>query len=260
MGKSQMRRWWSYLTGRITSFEDWQRSNPTKSFRDFFTETVEPRLRRGESHPSLGQNLQQGTYGSKGKVFFEKLKRYGLTRDSVCVDYGCGTLRLGLHVINYISRGCYWGMDISEFLLEQGRGLVGEKLWSEKEPRLRVISSQSVAEVAACSPDMLFSVKVLIHIHPKELENYFQNLIKIVNSGQAIIAGKWSEHETVQISELSWGHSADGMQRLISSLGGRMTWLERGEPLSGSIARGIFRVTPASALEGKVPDFHRSQS
>ena len=36
---------------------------------------------------------------------------------------------------------------------------------------------------------MLFSVKVLIHVHPKELENYFQNMIKIVSSGQAIIAG-----------------------------------------------------------------------
>ena len=32
-----------------------------------------------------------------------------------------------------------------------------------------------------------------------------------------------------------------------------MTWLERGEPLSGSIARGILRVTPASASEGERP-------
>ena len=81
-------------------------------------------------------------------------------------------------------------MDISEFLLEQGRSLVGDRLWAEKEPCLRLISSQSVAEVAARVPDMLFSVKVLIHVHPQELENYFQNIIKIVGSGQAIIAGK----------------------------------------------------------------------
>lgn len=254
MGRSRMvNRWLSYITGQVARFEDWQKINPSGTFREFFAETVEVNLRRGGSHPSLGRNLQQGIYGSKGRSFFEKLKGYGLRSDSLCVDYGCGTLRLGIHVINYLQPKSYWGMDISEFLLDQGRLLVGEKLWSEKEPSLRLISNQSVAEVAAGAPNMLFSVKVLIHVHPNELESYFENIIKIVGSGQAIIAAKWSEHETVRISELSWAHSAAGMERLISSLGGEITWLERGSPIAGPIVRGVFRVTPR--VEKLTPSF-----
>jgi SAM-dependent methyltransferase len=236
-----MKRLLRKLIGRPTSFEDWKNENPSASFKDFFREAVEPGLQRGDAHPSLGGKLHRGTYGDKGKAFFERLKRYGLRADSRCVDYGCGTLRIGTHVINYVQRGSYWGMDISEYLLAQGRRLVGEKLWLEKEPHLRVISNESVSEVAASFPDFLFSVKVLIHVHPTELEEYFSNIRKIIVNGPAIISGKWSEIETVQLSELSWAHSGKKMEQLISNLGGKVTWLEK-RPFKGAITHGIFCV------------------
>jgi hypothetical protein len=50
---------------------------------------------------------------------------YGLKPEDTCVDHGCGALRIGLHAIRYLERGAYWGLDIEEFLLDEGREEVG---------------------------------------------------------------------------------------------------------------------------------------
>ena len=51
---------------------------------------------------------------------------------------------------------------------------------AEKQPHLRVISDASVAEAAAAKPSLLFSEKVLIHVHPDELVQYFRNVLRII--------------------------------------------------------------------------------
>src|SRR5581483_12060964 len=99
--------------------------------------------------------------------------------------------------IKYLEKGAYWALDISAYLFEEGRKLLGPELII-KEPRLRVISPTSIQEVAASKPDMLFSVKVMQHVHPDELVDYFGNIMTIIGrSGQAIIASKWRENDTV---------------------------------------------------------------
>jgi hypothetical protein len=138
-------------------------------------------------------------------------------------------------------------MDISNVLLEQGRKLVGDRLWNEKHPNLRVISPESVVEVAALKPAMV-SIKVLIHVHPTELAEYFQNIMNIIEpSGQAIITGKWSEHETTRLSDLSWAHSVTEIQELVSTLGGTMTFLKAKESSGGRLTHGEIRILPAQA-------------
>jgi hypothetical protein len=52
-------------------------------------------------------------------------------------------------------------MDIVDRFLEEGRKLVGERIWTEKRPNLRLISAESVTEVATAKPAFLFSVHVL---------------------------------------------------------------------------------------------------
>ena len=74
------------------------------------------------------------------------LTKNGLTEDTVCVDYGCGTLRIGVHVIEHLGRGAYWGFDIDEAFLDKGRELIGAQTYIEKAPHLRVVSPASVAE------------------------------------------------------------------------------------------------------------------
>ena len=68
---------------------------------------------------------------------FVKLKRYGLTEDALSVDYGCGTLRVGQHVIRFLPAGGYVGLDISTYLLDQGCSLLAPSLVDELHGYLR---------------------------------------------------------------------------------------------------------------------------
>jgi hypothetical protein len=231
----------SYLKDDKREFEEWQKRNPSKSFKDFFSETVEAKLRAGETHKSLGGKFSGKVYGEVGQGFFRKIVKLGLKPEDSLVDYGCGTLRMGIHAINYLQPGKYWGLEISDFLLQQGRELVGDALLKEKQPRLEVISPASVAAAAAAKPAMLISIRVLIHVHPDELPEYFGNVMTIIgSSGQAVINGKWSRDGTIQSSNRSWAHDVSILERIVKAEGGTMKILTQEEcELEGINERAI---------------------
>jgi hypothetical protein len=238
------------IVGQKYKFELWRRSNPSKQFKDYFAETLEPNLTKGKHHPTLGGCLVGDEYGASGHGTFKVLLANGLKPDDVCVDYGCGTLRIGIHVINYLAPRAYWGLDVSEYLLEEGRKLIGEQLLGEKKPQLRVISPQSVAEAAASKPKMLFSANVLIHVHPQELPEYLGNIMTMIGfGGAAIVTGKWSSGDCIQFSGRSWAHSIAMIRSILSEKGGELTILNEEDWLLEEVGRpakrGVLQIVSA---------------
>lgn len=228
-------------------FQAWQRLNPSKTFKEYSAEQIETTLAEGAAHPSLGGKLRSGPYETAGLGMFENLLRYGLKERDTCVDYGCGTMRVGQHVVKYLGRRRYWGLDISPRLLEEARALIGDNA-SEKEPQLRVISDAAVAEAAAAGPDVLFSHRVLPHVHPGDLPEYFRNIMTIIGrTGQAIIDGKWSDGETVQYKPGSWAHSEFTLRALVSDVAGRIVIVNEKKHLTPTeppqrTKRGVLRL------------------
>jgi hypothetical protein len=242
-------RWLGRSKVRGDTFQEWQNQNPSKAFTDFYAESVASKLARGRAHASLGGNLLQGgIFGHTGQGAFKRLAAHGLTANDACVDYGCGTLRIGVHAIKYLGAGLYWGLDISDVLLKEGRTLIGEALWEEKRPHLRLISAESVAEAAAAKPAMLLSLKVLIHVHPDELPEYIRNIMTVIGSwGQALVTGKWSDRDTVQTGALSWLHAAARLRGLVCENGGCVEILkERNYGGDDSAKYGMLRFTHVS--------------
>jgi hypothetical protein len=190
-------------------YEEWRKRNPLKEFKHYFAETVKLELGKGRAHPTLGGELVDTEFGAAGRGFLKRLLDCGLEPHDTCVDYGCGTLRIGVHVIDYLDPGGYWGFDVADFLLEQGQSLIGEVRWTEKQPRLRVISPESVAEVAAFKPKMLFSSSVLIHVHPEELPEYLHNVISIIGSGHHRWQVDRSRDHSIQWAQLGPRYSYD---------------------------------------------------
>ena len=125
----------------------------------------------------------------------------------------------------------------------------------EKRPRLRVISPQSVAEVAAARPSLLFSSAVLLHVHPNELAEYVGNILAIIGSdGQAIIDAHLNEEETVQYSGRSWAHAVPVLEKMIADMGGKMVVLDKVDyelqEFGKMVKRCILRVVLASHAAG----------
>jgi SAM-dependent methyltransferase len=143
-------------------------------FKDYFAVIAKDDLAHGRQHPSLGEHLKWGDRSELGGASFKRLLKYGITPQHVFVDYGCGTLRMGVHAIRFLERGPYWGFDIDQALLDEGARLIGAEM-EKKAPNLRVISACTVREAADPTPAFLVSLKVLIHVHPDELDEYFGN-------------------------------------------------------------------------------------
>jgi SAM-dependent methyltransferase len=225
---------------RNVQFKRWRRRNPGATFKDYFVELERESVAGSRVHPTLGENLRDGDFGKVGERQFSHVLKHGLAPGHACVDYGCGTLRVGVHAIRYLNCGCYWGLDVDQSLLDVGRRLIGPELISEKRPHLHTISPGAIEKVAGAKPALLFSVAVLIHVHPDELEEYFQNILTIIGpSGKAIVTGKWSAGKTFQFSAKSWAHSLPLMGDVVDRLNGCLTVSEQKEyPSLGRIARG----------------------
>ncbi|HSB58651.1 MAG TPA: hypothetical protein VLD66_03535, partial [Methyloceanibacter sp.] len=120
-----------------------------------------------------------------------------------------------------------------------------------KAPNLRVISAAAVREAAQAKPAFLVSLKVLIHVHPDELDEYFGNILTIIgSSGRAILTGKWSSGEPFQFARQSWAHSLERLKESVARHGGQLIVLKQDDsPRTDIVAEaktGILEVRAAA--------------
>jgi ubiquinone/menaquinone biosynthesis C-methylase UbiE len=62
-----------------------------------------------------------GLWDEIGLLQFQFLKEQGLRKSHRLVDVGCGPLRGGLHFVEYLNPGNYYGLDINASLIEAAR-------------------------------------------------------------------------------------------------------------------------------------------
>ena len=70
-----------------------------------------------------------------GRESFVALLRNGMYPHSTCLDIGCGNLRLGYWLINFLQPGGYFGIDPERTRVEFGvRHVIGEEVADAKRP------------------------------------------------------------------------------------------------------------------------------
>lgn len=63
-----------------------------------------------------------GHWESMGKLQLDFLVSQGLRPEHRMLDVGCGCLRAGVHLVQYLQPGRYYGIDVSQAMLDAGRG------------------------------------------------------------------------------------------------------------------------------------------
>jgi hypothetical protein len=66
------------------------------------------------------RELVGGMWDDIGKLQFDFLRAQGLTPSAKLIDIGCGCLRGGVYFVDFLEPGNYYGVDISEELLNVG--------------------------------------------------------------------------------------------------------------------------------------------
>ncbi len=201
----------------------WREENPGKKFSDYYVEAVAKWLDAGRPHPTLGKKLEGDLpWEESGLHEMALFLEEGLRPEHVCVDYGCGSLRIGQHVMRYVDPGNYWGLDVTDRFYRDGVEMIGPEEIAERRPNLRVITPETVAEARAAEPDLVFAVAVLIHVPPEELDDLLRNLTTLVLPQTRAYVTYLSAEETMRLSGRTWVYSEDFLTEKIEALGARV--------------------------------------
>ena len=84
------------------------------------------------------RDMVGGMWEEIGRLQFEFLRARGLKPGHRLLDIGCGSLRGGIHAINYLKTGNYYGLDINLSLIEAGRHELRLAGLTHKNPHLAV--------------------------------------------------------------------------------------------------------------------------
>lgn len=183
-----------------------------QAFRDMYANMVVNRISKGYEHATLGPNLHPVRWRN-GQHNFAGLASLGVRPEDVVVDYGCGTLRIGLNFIDYLEPGNYVGLDIDQRILDIGLDILYDEQ-IEKKPVLKVISDETIQEIAKLKPRLIFSKGVVHHVPPADLTEYFSNIGALIQSDdcQALICHRTGQ-TTSQVSGVSWEYSFEDLRQ-----------------------------------------------
>ena len=111
------------------------------------------------------------------------LKSQGLQPTQKLMDVGCGTLRGGIPLINYLEKGNYYGIEVRNTVLEEGRKELKEHDLERKEPHLIAFSEFNEISLNA-KLDVMLAFSVLIHMEDTIVEKCIEFVSKqLENNG-----------------------------------------------------------------------------
>jgi SAM-dependent methyltransferase len=121
-----------------------------------------------------------GDFERIGILERELLVSQGLAPDDFLVDVGCGSGRLAVQLVDYLT-GRYLGTDVVPELLEHARGLVVRDDWRFEEVRDLVIPAEDGEADMVC----LFSV--VTHLRHEESYRYLEEARRVLRPGGKVV-------------------------------------------------------------------------
>lgn len=113
-----------------------------------------------------------GGWEWKGKYQFDFLVSQGLKPTHYLLDIGCGPLRGGVHFIDYLNAGHYYGIEKEESLLNAGRDIELKQYGLEhKAPHLFLIDDFDLSPIPQdIEFDYMLAQSVFTHLLPDLIE------------------------------------------------------------------------------------------
>jgi hypothetical protein len=117
-----------------------------------------------------------GLWEDMGALQLALLQEHGLTPSSTVLDIGCGSMRGGRKIIAFLDAGNYWGTEIAERLLDEGRGYVESDGLSGKSPHLIHVRDFKFQELAGLKFDFVLIFGVFTDVPPNAIRECVSGL------------------------------------------------------------------------------------
>lgn len=146
-------------------------------------------VRVKEGKEGINQTGHRGYVGlakgfdTTGKLFFLYLKALGLSPSDILCDIGCGSLKVGKHLIDYLDKGNYLGLDKEEKLIELGiNNELNKSCLEEKSPQFLVSSCFEFNKLSKI-PTFALAISLFSHLNRSDIVLCLSNLANFIHSG-----------------------------------------------------------------------------
>jgi SAM-dependent methyltransferase len=144
----------------------------------YYREVVADDLRRGQA-TAVG-NAQRPAWRRIGRLQFDYLKQHGLRPQHYVLEIGCGNLRAGWRIINYLRPGHYYGADISPDVILAAQDTVVAQGLTAKVPHLTVVKDMKYGFLPDDYFDVVHAHSVFSHCPLDVIEECFAHIGRVM--------------------------------------------------------------------------------
>jgi hypothetical protein len=218
------------IMGEDVSWLWWRAFNPRAPFAKYYADSIVRKLDRGRPHKTLGrfafnrssvlfsQGDRRRQFAGEGRDKYEFLAKYAISPNAMIVDYGCGSLRIGQHFIRSQAPHRFWGLDVTDRFYTDGLALLERDLVETKQPQLRPIAEESLSEIRAALPDLIYSVAVMKHVPRSELETFWKNILGLLQPGATAVVFADVANVEMRTAAKNWAYPQDIILALIQRI------------------------------------------
>ena len=167
-------------------------SSLTKLLKAFFTNN-EPQFGQYYSITLTDKDIEQGTYKqylgggsgnweSRGVFQLHFLKEMGMHEKSKVLDIGCGPGRGSKHLIDFLAKKNYYGVDYNADFIRAALAMVIEKKLTVKKPTFAVVKDFDFKDIRPIF-DYAIVFSVLNHCNDEQREMFFNMISKPLKKG-----------------------------------------------------------------------------
>jgi SAM-dependent methyltransferase len=200
-----------------------------------------------------------GLWEEIGRLQFDFLVAQGLRPDHVLLDVACGSLRAGVHLIPYLDRGHYLGIDKERVLIEQGlEQEVPAELREAKAPEF-VVSDRFEFGRLSRRPDYAMAQSLFTHLPPPAIRLCLRRLRAVATPGCRFFATFFETGERMRNPRAPHDHKLWFYTREeMAAFGARAGWDCRyvgdwGHPRQQAMAEYRPRPGARAALRARLP-------
>jgi hypothetical protein len=191
------------------AFRKWVVTHPGRPASDYYVAQKVRELESGRQRDALGTQRTSASSTADGAAAVDLLIGAGLKAEHMLVDYGCGSLRIGRHFIEFLGPGNYCGLDVTDRFYSEGLGSLDAILRAEKTPRLATIEPSILDQFRRSPPDFIVSFSVLPHVPPQEIDGYLETVTSLVGDRTQLFLTFVEAPRVIQLRATSWAYPAD---------------------------------------------------
>lgn len=165
------REWLEYALFRITG----------GTWIDYYTKRLDRAAARSK------EDLGRQEYVVQGEEHFAIIKANGLKPNDRFLDYGCGILRVGIHVIRYLEPKHYTGVEISKDRLARGREMAAQHGVADDQYQTLIVHDCHLKELGDQQFDFIWAWSVVNHMPNRDVQDMLAAMRKHLAPGGQFI-------------------------------------------------------------------------